>query len=149
MAGPTSTRRTRNTKIRTISSMKSFVKALHGCFLALLHTKKANYTYTPPICRTIYRQDNAHRDICANSSRQPPITQVILSCVSAGNIATEMWQGQTNWRHGRKGIPQFGITECSLQYKCRVNTSPSHAIRSELQLKNRRDRVALRTVPAV
>lgn len=42
--------------------MKSFVKALHGFFLALLHTRKANYTYIPPICRTIYRQDNAHRD---------------------------------------------------------------------------------------
>lgn len=83
--------------------MKSFVKALHGCFLALLHTRKANYTYTPQTRRTIYRQDNAHRDICANSSRQPPMPQVILSCVSAGNIATEMWQGQTNWRHGRKG----------------------------------------------
>ena len=27
-------------------------------------------------------------------------------------------------------IPQFGITECLIQYKCSVHTPPSHAIRS-------------------
>lgn len=27
-------------------------------------------------------------------------------------------------------IPQFGITECLIQYKCSVNTPPPHAIRS-------------------
>ena len=29
-----------------------------------------------------------------------------------------------------KIIPQFGITECLIQYKCSVHTPPSHAIRS-------------------
>ena len=28
------------------------------------------------------------------------------------------------------GRPQFGITECLIQYKCSVHTPPSHAIRS-------------------
>ena len=28
------------------------------------------------------------------------------------------------------GVPQFGITECLIQYKCSVNTPPPHAIRS-------------------
>ncbi len=27
-------------------------------------------------------------------------------------------------------LPQFGITECLIQYKCSVNTPPPHAIRS-------------------
>ena len=27
-------------------------------------------------------------------------------------------------------IPQFGITECIIRYKCSVNTPPPHAIRS-------------------
>ena len=27
-------------------------------------------------------------------------------------------------------IPQFGITECLIQYKCSVNTPPPHAIRN-------------------
>ena len=27
-------------------------------------------------------------------------------------------------------LPQFGITECLIQYKCSVHTPPSHAIRS-------------------
>ena len=27
-------------------------------------------------------------------------------------------------------IPQFGITECLIQYKCSVNTPPPHSIRS-------------------
>ena len=29
-----------------------------------------------------------------------------------------------------KKLPQFGITECLIQYKCSVHTPPSHAIRS-------------------
>ena len=29
-----------------------------------------------------------------------------------------------------KYLPQFGITECLIQYKCSVNTPPPHAIRS-------------------
>lgn len=31
---------------------------------------------------------------------------------------------------GFQYIPQFGITECLIQYKCSVNTPPPHAIRS-------------------
>ena len=27
-------------------------------------------------------------------------------------------------------VPQFGITECLIQYKCSVNTPPPHSIRS-------------------
>ena len=27
-------------------------------------------------------------------------------------------------------LPQFGITECIIRYKCSVNTPPPHAIRS-------------------
>ena len=30
----------------------------------------------------------------------------------------------------RKKIPQFGITECLIQYKCSENTPPPYAIRS-------------------
>ena len=29
-----------------------------------------------------------------------------------------------------KNIPQFGITECLIQYKCSENTPPPYAIRS-------------------
>ena len=29
-----------------------------------------------------------------------------------------------------QGIPQFGITECFIQYKCSVKTPPPHTIRS-------------------
>ncbi len=31
---------------------------------------------------------------------------------------------------GEQFLPQFGITECLIQYKCSVNTPPPHAIRS-------------------
>ena len=31
---------------------------------------------------------------------------------------------------GMSILPQFGITECLIQYKCSVNTPPPHAIRS-------------------
>ena len=27
-------------------------------------------------------------------------------------------------------VPQFGITECFIQYKCSVNTPPPHTIKS-------------------
>ena len=30
----------------------------------------------------------------------------------------------------KKMIPQFGITECFIQYKCSVKTPPPHTIRS-------------------
>ena len=34
------------------------------------------------------------------------------------------------YTHDLEQIPQFGITECLIQYKCSVHTPPSHAIRS-------------------
>ena len=41
--------------------------------------------------------------------------------------ATDKWKSKLPLL---QSIPQFGITECLIQYKCSVHTLPSHAIRS-------------------
>ena len=48
------------------------------------------------------------------------IACIITACSNDDNPNVEM----TN------GVPQFGITECFIQYKCSVKTPPPHTIRS-------------------
>ena len=73
--------------------------------------------------------DSALRMHPADTTRCWLLSEKAVTLVDMGRMADAVDVAQGAYRLAEK-LPQFGITECLIQYKCSENTPPPYAIRS-------------------
>ena len=54
---------------------------------------------------------------------------ITITEINESEVKTQFLDGRSEQNFDMT-LPQFGITECLIQYKCSVNTPPPHAFRS-------------------